>query len=104
METDTIRTGFSSIDMVTEGLKSSEVMVIAGRGRTGKTTFALSIAKNVAVDKKIPCAFFSMETTCVKLTNQLIANICNIDGDKIINGQINGSSDISSDAAVVQCI
>lgn len=31
METDTIRTGFSSIDMVTEGLKSSEVMVIAGR-------------------------------------------------------------------------
>ena len=89
METDTIRTGFSSIDMVTEGLKSSEVMVIAGRGRTGKTTFALSIAKNVAVDKKIPCAFFSMETTCVKLTNQLIANICNIDGDKIINGQIN---------------
>ena len=54
METDTIRTGFSSIDMVTEGLKSPEVMVIAGRGKAGKTTFALSIAKNVAVDKKIP--------------------------------------------------
>lgn len=89
METDTIRTGFSSVDMVTGGLKPSEVMVIAGRGRTGKTTLALSIAKNVAVDKKIPCAFFSMETTYVKLTNRLIANICNIDGDKIMNGQIN---------------
>ena len=40
METDTIRTGFSSVDMVTGGLKPSEVMVIAGRGRTGKTTLA----------------------------------------------------------------
>ena len=86
---DTIKTGFSTIDVVTGGLKPSEVMVIAGQGRTGKTSLALSIAKNVAVDEKTPCAFFSMEMNNVKLVNRLISNVCDIDGDKILNGQLN---------------
>ena len=61
METNTITTGFSAIDVVTGGQKLSEVIVFAGQRRTGKTSLALSIAKNVAVDEKTPCAFFSME-------------------------------------------
>ena len=36
METIVIKTGFSAIDIVTGGLKSSEMIVIAGQGRTGK--------------------------------------------------------------------
>ena len=87
--TDTIKTGFSSIDVITGGLKPSEILVIAGQGRTGKTSLALSIAKNVAVDEKTPCAFFSMEMSNVKLVNRLISNVCDIDGDKILNGQLN---------------
>ena len=87
METNVIRTGFSAIDVATEGLKPSEVMVIAGQGRTGKTSLALSIAKSVAVDDKIPCAFFSMEMSNVKLVNRLISNVCDIDGDKLLKGQ-----------------
>ena len=89
METIVIKTGFSAIDVVTRGLKPSEVMVIAGQGRTGKTSLAISIAKNVAVDDKIPCAFFSMEMSNVKLVNRLISSVCDIDGDKILNGQLN---------------
>lgn len=89
METNVIKTGFSAIDVVTGGLKPSEVMVIGGQGRTGKTSLTISIAKNVAVDGKIPCAFFSMEMSNVKLVNRLISNVCDIDGDKILNGQLN---------------
>ena len=86
---DAIKTGFSAIDVVTGGLKPSEVMVIGGQGRTGKTSLALSIAKNVAVDGKIPCAFFSLEMSNVKLVNRLISSVCHIDGDEILNGQLN---------------
>ena len=86
---DAIKTGFFAIDVVTGGLKPSEVMVIAGQGRTGKTSLSLSIAKNVAVDEKTPCAFFSMEMSNVKLVNRLISSVCDIDGDKILNGQLN---------------
>ena len=89
METIVIKTGFSAIDVVTRGLKPSEVMVIAGQGRTGKTSLAISIAKNVAVDGKIPCAFFSMEMSNVKLVNRLISSVCDIDGEKILNGKLN---------------
>ena len=89
METIVIKTGFSAIDIVTGGLKSSEMIVIAGQGRTGKTSLALSIAKNVAVDEKIPCSFFSMEMSNVKLVNRLISSVCDIDGDKILNGKLN---------------
>lgn len=89
METNVIRTGFSAIDVVIGDLKPSEVMVIAGRGRTGKTSLVISIAQKVAVDDKIPCAFFSMEMSNVKLANRLISSVCNIDGGKLLNGQLN---------------
>jgi replicative DNA helicase len=86
---DKIKIGLSSVDVITGGLKPSEMMVIAGQGRTGKTSLALSIAKNVAVDGKTPCAFFSMEMSNVKLVNRLISNVCDVNGDKIQNGQLN---------------
>ena len=89
MKENAIRTGFSAIDVVTGGLKPSEVMVIAGQGRTGKTSLVISIARKVAVDDKIPCAFFSLEMSNAKLVNRLISRVCNIDGGKLLNGQLN---------------
>ncbi len=54
----------------------------------GKTAFALSMAKNIAVDQKIPVAFFSLEMSNVQLVNRLIVNVCEITGEKIKSGQL----------------
>ena len=54
----------------------------------GKTAFALSLAKNIAVDNRIPVAFFSLEMSNVQLVNRLISNVCEISGKKIMNGQL----------------
>ena len=54
----------------------------------GKTSFALSIAKNIAVDYQTPIAFFSLEMNNVQLVNRLISNVCEIEGKKIMNGQL----------------
>ena len=54
----------------------------------GKTSFALSLAKNAAVDYKIPIGFFSLEMNNVQLVNRLISNTCRIKGSKILNGQL----------------
>ena len=75
MKENAIRTGFSAIDVVTGGLKPSEVMVIAGQGRTGKTSLVISIPRKVAVDDKIPCAFFSLEKSNAKLFNRIISSV-----------------------------
>jgi replicative DNA helicase len=54
----------------------------------GKTSFALSMAKNIAADYQVPMAFFSLEMSNVQLVNRLISNACEIQGSKILNGQL----------------
>ena len=54
----------------------------------GKTSFALSIAKNIAIDYRKPIAFFSLEMNNVQLVNRLISNVCSVPGNKILNGQL----------------
>lgn len=84
-----IYTGFSAIDSVTGGLKPSELVVLAGRLSAGKTSLAISIAKNVAVDQNIPTAFLTLEMNNVKFTDLLISNVCNIRAGKLLHGQLN---------------
>lgn len=83
-----IPTGYSELDDVTSGWQNSDLVIIAGRPAMGKTSFALSIAKNVAVDYNIPIGFFSLEMNNVQLVNRLISNVCEITGHKILNGQL----------------
>ena len=86
---DTIKTGFFAIDRITGGFKPSELVVIAGRPGMRKNAFAISIAKNNAVDKKIPTAFFTFEMASTNFVNRLISNVCNINGSIILNGRLN---------------
>ena len=83
-----ISTGFYKLDDITCGLQNSDLVIIAGRPAMGKTAFALSLAKNIAADQKIPMAFFSLEMSDVQLANRLISNACGIDSKKLQSGQL----------------
>lgn len=80
--------GFTKLDDMTSGWQKSDLVIIAGRPAMGKTSFALSIAKNIAVDYREPVAFFSLEMNNVQLVDRLISNVCEIEGKKIMNGQL----------------
>jgi replicative DNA helicase len=54
----------------------------------GKTAFILSMAKNMGVDYNAPVAVFSLEMSNVQLVNRLIMNVCQLEGEKIKNGQL----------------
>lgn len=82
-----VPTGYTRLDDMTSGWQRSDLVIIAGRPAMGKTSFALSIAKNIAVDYQIPIAFFSLEMNEEQLVNRLISNVCEIEGKKIMNGQ-----------------
>lgn len=73
---------------MTSGWQPSDLVILAGRPAMGKTAFALSLAKNIAIDQKIPVAFFSLEMSNVQLVNRLISNVCEVEGKKILNGQL----------------
>ncbi len=83
-----IPSGFTKLDEITSGWQKSDLVIIAGRPAMGKTSFALSIAKNIAVGYKVPIAFFSLEMNNVQLVNRLISNTCEIAGNKILSGQL----------------
>lgn len=83
-----IPSGFDGLDKITSGWQNSDLVILAARPAMGKTAFALSMAKNIAIDQQIPVAFFSLEMSNVQLVNRLIQNVCEIPGDKIRNGQL----------------
>ena len=83
-----ISTGYYKLDDMTSGWQNSDLIIIAGRPAMGKTSFALSMAKNIAADLHVPMAFFSLEMSNVQLVNRLISNVCEIQGSKILNGQL----------------
>ena len=83
-----VSTGYYKLDDITSGWQASDLVIIAGRPAMGKTSFALSMAKNIAADLKVPMAFFSLEMSNVQLVNRLISNACEIQGSKILNGQL----------------
>lgn len=83
-----VPTGYTKLNEKTSGWQSSDLVIIAGRPAMGKTSFALSLAKNIAVDYNTPIAFFSLEMNNVQLVNRLISNVCEIPGSKMLNGQL----------------
>lgn len=80
--------GFEKVDKMTNGWQNSDLIIIAARPAMGKTAFALSMLKNMAVDQRIPVAIFSLEMSNVQLANRLIQNVCDIRGDKIKSGRL----------------
>ena len=83
-----VPSGYHKLDDITSGWQASDLVIIAGRPAMGKTSFALSMAKNIAADYQQPMAFFSLEMSNVQLVNRLISNCCEIQGSKILNGQL----------------
>ena len=81
-----VSTGYYKLDDITSGWQASDLVIIAGRPAMGKTSFALSMAKNIAADMRVPMAFFSLEMSNVQLVNRLISNACEIQGSKIPPG------------------
>ena len=84
-----VSTGYTDLDKKTAGWQASDLIIIAGRPAMGKTSFALSLAKNIAIDNGDPVAFFSLEMNNQQLVNRLVSNVCSIPGNKILNGQLN---------------
>ena len=83
-----IKSGFYKIDEIVGGFKPSDLVIIAARPAMGKTALAMSLAKNMAIDMRIPTAVFSLEMSALQLMNRLLSNVCEIDSKKIKTGQL----------------
>lgn len=81
-----IPTGFTEIDRITGGFHKGTLIILAARPAMGKTAFALSLARNMAVDFNIPIAFFSLEMTAIELMMRLVSSETEIPGEMLKKG------------------
>lgn len=82
-----ISTGFSELDAVLGGLNKSDLILIGARPGMGKTSFALSLARNVAINGH-KVLFFSMEMTKEQLAQRVISTETRISSEKLRDGRI----------------
>jgi replicative DNA helicase len=83
-----IPTGFPSIDDSTSGWQNGELIIIAARPGMGKTAFVLSMARNMAVDHKVPVAIFNLEMTSDQLIKRLLSIETEIPAEKFRSGKL----------------
>lgn len=83
-----IPTGFSDLDRIISGLNRSDLILIAARPGMGKSSLALNIAKNVALDSKKTVAFFSLEMSESQLATRLLSSEALVGVSKLNSGHL----------------
>jgi replicative DNA helicase len=83
-----VPTGFADLDMRTAGLQPSELIVIAGRPSMGKTSFALNIARNAAIEEQIPVGIFSLEMSKEQVVQRMLSSEAEVDSNRIRTGYL----------------
>lgn len=81
-----VGSGFTELDRLTAGWQKSDLIIVASRPGMGKTAFALTMARNVAVDFKKPIAMFSLEMSAIQLVMRLISSETEIPSEKLKRG------------------
>lgn len=85
-----IPTGFKDLDEITAGFQPSDLIIVAGRPSTGKTSLALGIALHAALHKQRPytVAIFSLEMSKEQLCMRLLSAAGRLDMHRIRTGHL----------------
>nr|QCI03972.1 replication helicase subunit [Antithamnionella ternifolia] len=85
----TIKSGFQNLDNLTNGLPNGELIIIAARPSTGKTSLAINITYNILKNSEYGICIFSLEMSSQQILNKLIAMYSKILPSSLANHIIN---------------
>jgi replicative DNA helicase len=83
-----LSTGFRELDNITTGLQNSDLIIIASRPSMGKTSLAITIARNVAIESHIPVAIFSLEMSSEQIGIRMLCAEAKKDSTKLRTGYL----------------
>jgi replicative DNA helicase len=85
-----VPTGFPTLDRITYGWQSTDLIILAARPSVGKTAFALNLARNAALHPTKPTgvAFFSLEMSAGQLVQRILSAESEIWLEKIARGKL----------------
>lgn len=81
-----VLTYFTALDDFLGGLQRSDLIVLAARPSVGKTSLALNIVRNAAINQKACVALFSLEMSRQAVVQRLLANEANVDSRSVRSG------------------
>lgn len=81
-----ILTNFAALDNFLGGLQRSDLIILAARPSLGKTSLALNVARNAAINQKACVALFSLEMSQQAIVQRLLANEANVDSSHVRRG------------------
>lgn len=83
-----IPSGIGELDKMITGLNKSDLIILGARPGMGKTSFALNIARNVAVNSGKTVCFFSLEMTRDQLAQRMLSSEAAIKSEKLRTGEL----------------
>ncbi len=86
-------TGYKDLDNLLAGLQKSDLVILAARPSVGKTSLALDIARNVAVNQKVPVGIFSLEMSKEQLVDRLLCAEAGVDLWRMRTGKLSERED-----------
>jgi replicative DNA helicase len=87
-------TGFRDLDELLSGLQSGNLVIVAARPGVGKSSFATNVARNAAVESRVPVAMFSLEMSRWEIGMRLLCGEAGVPWDRI-RGRRVGADDWS---------
>ena len=83
-----IPSGIGELDKMITGLNKSDLIILGARPGMGKTSFALNIARNVALQAGKTVCFFSLEMTRDQLAQRMLSSEAAIKSEKLRTGDL----------------
>jgi len=82
-----VMSGYHGLDELTSGFQMSDLIIVAGRPSMGKTTLAINVARNAAIEQGACVAVFSLEMSSEALVLRLLCGEASVLLSQIRLGQ-----------------
>lgn len=83
-----VPTGYPDLDNLLAGFQKSDLIILAARPSIGKTTFALDLARQIAVQQKVAVGIFSLEMGSDQLVDRMLAAQSGVDLWRLRTGKL----------------
>ena len=84
-----LSSGFTTLDLLTQGFQKSDLIILAGRPSVGKTAFSLTLSLNLIRNSRLPIIFFSLEMSKEQIMYRILSLETTISQINLKNGQLN---------------
>src|SRR5699024_841071 len=81
-------TGLNEFDKMTNGMHTSDLLILAGRRCMGKSSLAMNIVETVAIEGQVPAAVFSLGMLSEQLVLLMFSSWGGVDQSRLRSGRL----------------